>query len=172
MSKVKVYIAGLFLLIAVASCEDDTYEVDYAPGYPNVLAGNWIAFDFPGGTFNLESNFDGPYDLVTALDPNSRDSLVLSNVYDSGVRVKAKFTGQTLNVNKGRQLEVINDGQFGIHYVSVEGEIVRATENDEQDIIVLLVGMYDQYEDLVDSVLIYGFRKDGFENIEDQNFDE
>lgn len=151
------------------SCEEETYEVEYQNGYPNVLAGNWTAFDFPGGVFSLESNYDGPYDLVTALDPNSRDSLVLSNVYDTGVRVKAKISGQTFTVTKGKQLEVINDGQFGISYVSVEGEVIQASRGDEQDVIILLVGMYDQFNAQVDSVLIYGFRKTGFENIEEQN---
>lgn len=169
MLKKIVYIALVTIVAVTVACEDETYEVEYQSGYPNVLAGNWQAFDFPGGVFSLESNIDGPYDLVTALDPNSSDSLVLSNIYNTGIRVKAKFSGQTFNVTKGKQLEVINDGQYGVHYVSVEGEVVQASRGDEQDVIILLVGLYDQYSSIVDSVLIYGFRKSGFEDIEDQN---
>ncbi len=170
MNELKKY--SLFLLVFVMfwSCEDETYEVEYQAGYPNLLAGNWIAFDFAGGVFDPQGNFDGPYDLVTALDPNSNDSLVLSNIYDSGVRVKAKISGQTFRVDKGNQLEVINNAQHGIHYVSIEGEVVRATKDDERDIIVLLVGLYDQRSAQVDSVFIYGYRKNGFENIDEQNF--
>lgn len=169
MHKQLKYLLFLLISVLIIACEEETYEVEYQSGYPNVLAGNWTAFDFPGGVFSLESNYDGPYDLVTALDPNSRDSLVLSNIYDTGVRVKAKISGQTFTVTKGKQLDVINDGQFGISHVSVEGEVIQASRGDEQDVIILLVGMYDQFNAQVDSVLIYGFRKTGFENIEGQN---
>jgi hypothetical protein len=170
LNNIKNILVIIFLLCAV-SCEEETYEVEYQPGYPNILAGNWEAYDFPNGAFDLESNFDGPYDLVTALDPNSGDSLVVSNIYDTGVRVKARFSGQTIAVTKGKQLEVINDGEFGIRYVSIEGQVFPAEDNDEQDVIVMLIGLYDQFDNQVDSVYTVGFRKTGFENIEDQNFD-
>ena len=57
-----------------------------------VLVGNWRAFEFQGGAFDMEKLAD-EYDLVTALDPNSADSLVIDNLYNSGVRVKSRVSG-------------------------------------------------------------------------------
>jgi hypothetical protein len=157
----------MYLLLALlVSCEPDDYDIEYQNGNPNNLVGNWRAFEFQGGAFDLEKLAD-EYDLVTALDPNSGDSLVIDNLYNSGVRVKTHYQDSVFNVSHGRQLEVINMGQYGIYGVSVDGEF-QHTEEDG-DFLVMNVGLYDQYATVVDTVLILAFRKTGFEDVDYQS---
>ena len=79
------------------SCQQDDYEIVYQAGNPNCLVGNWRAFEFQGGAFDLNRLAD-EYDLVTALDPNSTDSLVMDNLYDSKIRVKVHFQDSSFSV--------------------------------------------------------------------------
>jgi hypothetical protein len=153
-------------LLAFTSCNQDDYEIMYQAGNPNCLVGNWRAFEFQGGTYDLNRLAD-EYDLVTALDPNSTDSLVIDNLYDSKIRVKAHFQDSSFAVSHGRQLEVINHGQYGVYAVSVDGKF----QNIEAvgDYMVMNVGLYDQYNDLLDTVLIWAFRKTGFQDADYQS---
>jgi hypothetical protein len=153
-------------IVAFTSCQQDEYGIVYQTGNPNSLAGNWRAFEFQGGAFDLNRLAD-EYDLVTALDPNSADSLVIDNVYDSKVRVKVHFQDSSFSVSHGRQLEVINRGQYGIYAVSVSGEFQYSAADG--DYMVMNVGLYDQYAALVDTVLIWAFRKTGFEDVDYQS---
>ena len=160
-------LSGIFLILMVfTSCQPDDYVVEYQNEKPGSLVGNWRAFEFQGGAYDLEKLAD-EYDLVTALDPNSNDSLVLDNLYNSKVRVKAYYKGYVFNVNHGRQLEVINMGQYGIYAVSVNGEFQNTQEDG--DYLVMNVGLYDQYSALVDTILILAFRKTGFEDVDYQS---
>ncbi|MBN2273313.1 MAG: hypothetical protein JXR41_04710 [Bacteroidales bacterium] len=154
------------ILLVTFSCQQDDYDIEYQNGNPNNLVGNWRAFEFQGGAFDLDKLSD-EYDLVTALDPNSTDSLVIDNLYNSGVRVKAFYQDSSFTVSHGRQLEVINMGQYGIYAVSVTGEF-QSTEEDG-DFLVMNVGLYDQYASVVDTVLIWAFRKTGFEDTDFQS---
>jgi len=156
----------VILTLLMPSCGPDDYDVEYQQGNPNSLVGNWRAFEFQGGAFDMEKLAD-EYDLVTALDPNSVDSLVIDNLYNSRVRVKAGYQGSVFNVSHGRQLEVINMGQYGIYAVSVNGEF-QHTDIDG-DYLVMNVGLYDQYSTVVDTVLILAFRKTGFEDVDYQS---
>lgn len=154
------------ILFLMTSCQTGDYDIEYQQGNPNDLVGNWRAFEFQGGAFDMEKLSD-EYDLVTALDPNSADSLVVDNLYNSGVRVKAWYQGSVFSVSHGRQLEVINRGQYGIYAVSVNGEFQRTDEDG--DLLIMNVGFYDQYTALVDTVLIWAFRKTGFEDVDYQS---
>jgi hypothetical protein len=154
------------LLLSLLSCRQDDYEIEYPKGKSNFLVGNWRAFEFQGGAFDLSRMAD-EYDLVTALDPNSDDSLVIDNIYDSGVRVKVCFQDSSFSVTYGRQLEVIHMGKYGIHNVSVDGDFQHTVSDG--DYLVMHVGMYDHYADLVDTVLIWAFRKTGFEDVDYQS---
>jgi len=156
----------LLLTVMVFSCGPDDYDIEYQQGNPGSLVGNWRAFEFQGGAFDMEKLAD-EYDLVTALDPNAGDSLVIDNLYNSGVRVKTVYQGSVFNVSHGRQLEVINMGQYGIYAVSVNGEFQHTDEVG--DYLVMNVGLYDQYSTVVDTVLIQAFRKTGFEDVDYQS---
>ncbi len=175
----------IFVFISFTlSCEKDD-EVEYAPGYPTIFAGNWVVFEFPGGA--LEGSLYDPYDLTTALDPNSDSTLVLHNIYNSGIRIKAPYYDSIFSVYKGEQLDKLNDGIYGVKTVSVEGfvtnnnmvlrnlvynfafnvfEDISFQEEDIEDIIYMNAGLYDEYDDLIDTVLIIGYRKTGFEEVD------
>jgi hypothetical protein len=153
-------------MVVFTSCQQDENNIIYPNGNPNFLIGNWRAFEFQGGAFDL-SRMANEYDLVTALDPNSADSLVIDNLYDSKIRVKVHFQDSSYTVSHGRQLEVINWGQYGVYAVSVDGKF-QYSEADG-DYMVMNVGLYDQYTDLLDTILIYAFRKTGFEDVDYQS---
>ena len=186
MSKIK-YIVFLILLSLSFSCEkNNDYEIEYQNGYPSRMAGNWVVFEFPGG--ELLDQIYAPYDLVTALDPNSTDSLVIDNLYNSRIRVKVQYTDTVFSVYKGRQLEVINNGRYNVEKVSITGRIQRneylaqllyefALRSFKEsvieyehilnsDLIYLNAGLYDSYDDLIDTLLIMGYRHTGFEEVD------
>jgi hypothetical protein len=153
-------------VVAVISCQQGEDDIVYQAGNPNCLVGNWRAFEFQGGAFDLTRMSD-EYDLVTALDPNSADSLVIDNLYDSKIRVKVHFQDSSYAVSHGRQLEVINHGQYGVYAVSVDGEFQHSEADG--DYMVMNVGLYDQYAALLDTILIWAFRKTGFEDTDYQS---
>jgi len=152
----------LCFFLLLAGCEENDYDIEYQDGYPNRLAGNWEAYEFQGGTFDPD-NVAEPYDLVTALDPGSDDSLVIDNIYNSGIRVKTWYSGSIFSVTKGKQLEVINMGRYGVHSVSLEGELIE--DDDEGDYMLINAGLYDKYDALVDTVFLVAYRKTGFEDV-------
>ena len=162
----KIFACVFLILFVSTSCQQDDYDIDYQDGNPSELAGNWIAYEFQGGALDMD-RLNEEYDLVTALDPNSKDSLIIDNLYNSGVRVKAHFEDSVFNVSYGKQLEVINMGQYGIHSVSVTGEFQNSEENG--DYLLMNVGLYDQYATLVDTVFVWAFPKTGFEDIDYQS---
>lgn len=162
-----IFITVLF--ISLESCNKDEYTVEYQQGYPNFLAGNWWAVEYQnakvvGNRVVSFDNISDPFDLVSALDPNSEDSLVFDNIYDSDIRVKVHFDDSTFSVVKGGQLEVINYGQYGIYYVSIDGKY----NYDEVygDYLTMHVGLYDKFSALYDTMFVAAFRKTGFEDSE------
>ena len=157
------------ILVNLSSCEDDNYDIDYQEGYPNVLAGNWMAIEFQNATvvngqITNADNISDYFDLVSALDPNSNDSLVINNIYDSNIRVKVHYENDTFKVTKGNQLEVINYGQYDIHYVSVDGNYNSDEESGEY--LTMHIGLYDKYSALFDTMYVVALRKTGFENVD------
>lgn len=157
------------ILVNLTSCEDDSYDIDYQEGYPNVLAGNWMAIEFQNATvvngqITSAGNISDYFDLVSALDPNSNDSLVIDNIYDSNIRVKVHYENDTFKVTKGNQLEVINYGQYDIHYVSVDGNYNSDEESGEY--LTMHIGLYDKYSALFDTMYVVALRKTGFEDVD------
>lgn len=176
-----IIILVLFLLIF--SCSKDN-DIEYQEGYPSLLADNWVAFEFQGG--DIEGNILEPYEMVTALDPNRENYLIIDKIYNSDLRVRAAFADTAFSVVIGDQLEPIGTNNYGIEYISIDGYV---TENpvltsfmydlasayyenmalypeDIKDIIFLRAGFYDIRKAIVDTVLILGYRKTGFENVE------
>lgn len=180
----------LSLLITIffsMSCEDPGYDVQYPDGYPDKIAGNWVAFDYqiPKNNyldvidtinyFNLTedagfkaftkllkpSAISDRYDLVTSLDPSVQNSIIISNIYNSGVRTRAAYASPILEARLSDQLEVINRGSYNIYYVSVSGQIV---EDPQGDMLFIITGLYDEQKDLLESFFITGYRKTGFED--------
>ncbi len=165
-----ILIPGLFIILA--SCEDSNYDIEYQEGYPNVLAGNWDAIEFQNATvvngqITYADNISDYFDMVSALDPNSSDSLVIGNIYDSNIRVKVHYENNRFDITKGNQLEVINHGTYGIYYVSVNGNYNNDEESGEY--LTMHIGLYDKYSALFDTMYVIAFRKTGFEDTDYQS---
>lgn len=173
----------LFIFAFLLSCEENGDELEFADGYPSDLADNWIAFEFLGG------DFDGtvlqPYKLVTSLDPNRNGSLIIDRIYNADVRVRTAYNDSAFTVVMGDQLELINTNNYGIEFISIEGyvttnpvltnlafdlaktffENIAFYESDIEDVILMRAGFYDAYKTRIDTVLILGYRKTGFEDV-------
>lgn len=176
---------AVILITSIAACSEDPGEIEYAAGYPSKLAGNWVVFQFHGG--DLDGPLTGPYDIVTALDANRPGYLIVDNIYNSGVRARAEILGDTgIVANKVEQLELINKGGYGIETVSIDGYIqensilanflyslaaasfenIAFTADDITEIIFFRAGLYDELDAPVDTIMIMGYRKTGFEDVD------
>ena len=180
------FIAVVLLLI---SCEESGYEIEYQDGYPNKLAGNWVAFDYQLTKENymmaidtinyFDLTFDtqfsmfvdlleitgesDEYDLVTALDPYFQNSIIFNNIYNSGIRTQIDYQDNLFEGRYKDQLEVINKGGYDITFVSLSGQMI---EDPDGDMIFMVVGLYDKEQALLESLLIAAYRKTGFEDTE------
>lgn len=175
----------LVLLIGISfftSCKKDDYEIEYQDGYPNKLAGNWVVFEFQGGNVNGAVI---SHDLVTALDPNKKGYLIFDKLYNSDIRVRAAYDSNKFSVDMGPQLETINDDS-DIKFISLRGHVsddvylvdqvytlayysfdnIAFEESDIKDAMIIYAGFYDENKQLLDSTLILGYRKIGFEEVE------
>lgn len=176
-------ILSLFLLLVPNACNKED-EIKYANGYPDKLAGNWIVFEFPAG--ELGNQYSSPYYMTTALDPNMDSSLVIDNLYNAKFRVKSSIKGDTgFFAFKTQQLEVTNKGDYDIDKITIEGYIndnfvikdfmyrlavysfpnMSFTEDNMSEIIFFRAGYYNKNDELVDTVMIMGYRMTGFENV-------
>jgi hypothetical protein len=162
----------------------EDYVIEYQNNYPNKLAGNWVAFEFQGGSLDGAVSTE-PYDLVTSLDPNRPGSMILDKLYASDVRIRAEYVDSAFSVIIGENLEKVSTNNYDIHYVSLDGYITSnpvllstlyqlatiyfedmAFEySDLEDLIFLRAGFYDQLKAQIDTVLILGYRKTGFEEV-------
>jgi hypothetical protein len=162
----------------------EDYEIEYQNNYPSKLAGNWVAFEFQGG--NLEDAYPSePYDLVTALDPNRSGYILLDKLYHADVRVRAEYIDSTFFADMNENLEEIGSNNYDIEYIRLNGYITSnpvllstlyqlATlyfedmafeRSDLEELIFIRAGFYDQYKAQIDTVLILGYRKTGFEEV-------
>jgi hypothetical protein len=181
----KQYIVCAFsALLLLISCSEKPYDIEFQQGYPNTLADNWIAFEFQGG--DIEGEILDPYDLVTSLDPNRQGCLIIDQLYGCDIRVRTEFADSSFSVEMGDQLETISTDTYGVKYLTVNGYVTTnpvltsfvydlATyffdnlafyPEDIKDVLFLRAGLYDKYINPVDTLLILGYRKTGFENIE------
>lgn len=177
-------ISIVFLVVFCWQCVKEDYVIDYQDDYPNDLAGNWIAFEFRGG--NLEDSPPSePYDLVTSIDPNRSNHIILDKLYDADVRVRAEYVDSTFSTSMAENLELIGTNNYDIEYVSINGYItsnpvllstlyqlaliyfedMAFERSDLEDLIFMRAGFYDQYKAQVDTVLVLGYRKTGFEEV-------
>lgn len=190
MIKNIIYIV-LGVLIFV-SCSKDDYNIEYQGDGANAIAGNWVVFEIPQGEF--ENWGYENYELVTAVDPNTSDSIIIiDNLYDSKVRIRLPYgtTGQYnnrfnyFNETFVPQIDTLDGYDYGIRFVSLDGEVSRKDYqqqiaylyaqatfpnkafdlNDIEDVIVINAGFYDIDKMLIDTVQIIGYRKIGFEDV-------
>ena len=171
-------IYGVVLIALMAGC----YE-GYQPRVIN-MAGNWIVFELP--VTEMEGVPVADYTLVTAPDPNRSKQLIIDNLYNAGVRIRSPHTDGVFEIRYAPQLDTLDDVQYGIRFVTLDGEIsnnyyvqqlaysyVQAyfpnmafSVDDIEDVIFINAGFYDSDTALIDTVAIFGYRKTGFENVE------
>lgn len=173
------YITIILMVIAVlfVSCKEEDpfgYEIEYQEGNPSIFVGTWSAFDVNSEGLQIGS---GNYDLITAVDPNNTNMIVFDNIYNANLRVKSFVdrANDRLYVQKGKQLEITN-AAYDIQTISIQGwyieDISQIFENTpKSEALYLNVGMYDEYNDLYDTILIWALRKTGLEDIEEYEYD-
>ncbi len=179
-----LWVCGIIVLWS--ACSKEKYDIEYQEGYPNLFADNWIAFEFQGG--NLEGDFTEPYDMVTSLDPNHENSLILDKLYHADVRVRAACSDTAFSVTLGDNLDTVNQNNYHIRYISLKGYITtnpvltdmiyRAalsyyqnasiTPKQIQDVLFMRAGYYDSLQLRIDTVLVIAYRKTGFEDVDYQ----
>lgn len=162
----------------------EDYVIDYQEGYPSKLTGNWIAFEFRGGTIE-NASLMAPYNMVTSLDPNRQNALILDKLYGSDIRVRAEYSDTSFSVVMGEMLETVSTNVYAIKYVSLEGYItsnpvlvntlysLAASFYEDmafdisyiEDLMFLRAGFYDKYKAQIDTALILGYRTTGFEEV-------
>ncbi len=196
-NKIK-YILGCFLFLTgllFYSCNKDDYDIEYASNNPDYLVGDWISFQFQGGS--LSGQYYGNYTISTAADPDNGNMLIMNNIYNTDVRIKVPIIGDTTIYSKNTtQLEVIDEGSYGIQSVSINGyfyhvddysyqattlqsfmysmaasifENISFEADDIEDLMVFYAGLYDSNNSLVDSILVMGYRKTGLEDVDSNN---
>jgi hypothetical protein len=183
MKRLIIIFISYLTFLSILSCKKDEPKVEYQEGYPNKLAGNWVVFEFPGA--KIVSPLYQPYDLVTALDPNNNGYMILDKLYDSDARLRAAYDSASFKVEMGPQLETVSTNTYDIAFISLDGYVsqnpiiinnvyqfalssfdhIAFSVNDIKDVILIHAGYYDKYKYLVDTVLIMGYRKTGFEDV-------
>lgn len=148
------YLSYLFLALAFSlsfvSCERiepvaDESGLDFAE-----LRGTWVVSEYNGA--DISEHWYGPYKLVihnTSYDP---DSIWIDNIYDSGIKVKAKTTSQsTFAVTDAVD---VNEEWEGTLEIS-EAKVVN------KDSIVFKVILYDSDGEVADDYYEAGVRFNG-----------
>ena len=182
MKKVIVLMV-LFSAVLYNSCKKEDpydYTIEYQDGYPSKFTGSWNAFDFSLGSTGSVVLIDfNPYNLITALDPNTNEKLILDNVYNSSLRVRADLDQiqETFYVEKGDQLESAN-AIYKVEKITLIGfydDCLIQGFAEEFDVetkgLNIFIGLYDEYGNLFDSIYTYAARKTGFEDLDQYKFD-
>lgn len=158
--------------------------MEYQDGYPTTFADNWIVFEFQGG--DVEGEMLDPYSIATALDPNREGFLIIDQLYNYDIRIRAPYADSSFNVVMGDQLETVSTNNQGVKFVTLNGYIttnpvltsfvydlatyfyenVAFYSSDIEDVLFIRAGLYDEFKNPVDTILILGYRETGFENVE------
>jgi hypothetical protein len=183
IKKVLMLLFGIPLVI-LSSCIKDN-ELNSTRELRKKLAGNWIVFQFEGSKVN--DQYSSPYYTVTALDPNDDSTIIIDNLYNAGLRIKAKIVGDTgFTAVKTVQLDSAAKKNYNIDRITIDGYInqnfiikdfmyqlasytfenMSFTEDDMTEIIFYRAGFYNKNNERVDTVMIMGYRMTGFENVD------
>lgn len=190
----KIFYFLLLIIIINGSCEDNSYKIEYQKGYPNRLAGNWLAYDIEISqqkfqqlfdtiqNFDLENNeqlkkfidlinfdnFSDRYNLTSALDPNRDGFIIFDNINNKSNRVRVSYYENKFITRFAPQLDYINKTYNKIEYISVSGQLIRR-EKENDDILIFITGLYNYDKIIQKSLIIIAFRKTGFEDVDYQS---
>ncbi len=166
------------------ACSDNEQGIEYQGGKRNPLVGTWVAFEFAADS---SGRIYEPYGLIISNDPNNPGHIILDKLYDSDVRIRAEyFEDSTFTTNgKTNQINPFGSKVYFIDSVRMEGfvstswflgdiayqlaflayEDMQFDRDDIEKFIYMDVWYYDQYGDPIDSVMIVGYPKTGFEEV-------
>lgn len=114
MKKLTFLILIMPLVVFLGSCDDDKAEQTFNATYP--VSGEWVVNEYYEG----DDHAYGPYHLQIFNTANSEDSVWISNVYGSGVKIKA-----IVNADKTFSTEDAPDINEAYAYASVvDGRII------------------------------------------------
>ena len=144
--KFKILIGLAIGLLTAVSCQDDDFDREFDPTHP--VSGEWYVTEYYDGAEPY-----GPYHLQIFNTAFSRDSLWVSNIYDSGIKVKTLLNAdRTFGITQG------TDISEEVTTVSISnGKILSA------DSIYFDVVLYDEDGEIVDQFYTAGHRWTGLE---------
>jgi len=136
-----------FVIIFAGACEDEAADAGAASTYP--ISGEWYVHEYYGGGSPY-----GPYHLQIFNTAANNDSLWVSNIYDSGIKVRAiKNDGTTFSITEG---------------ADIAEEVATVTISNGQiidnDSIYFDVILYDGDGEVIDEFYTAGRRWTGLED--------
>jgi hypothetical protein len=144
--KQKILFTISICLIVVISCQDDDFDVEFDSAHP--ISGEWYVKEYYDG-----GDPYGPYHLQIFNTSFSKDSLWVSNIYDSGIKVKA-----VLNADKTFGITQGADIAEAVATVSISNGKVISRDSVYFDVI-----LYDEGGEVVDEFYTAGHRWTGLE---------
>jgi hypothetical protein len=132
-------------------------EIEHNSAWP--ITGEWYVGEYYGGEFGY-----GPYSMDLYNSSFSEDSIWIDNIYDSGIKVKARKTGtNTFALTGGVDVNGALPGDWTVDII--DGQIFPKTDEPDSIYMQVVITMDDGtvYDDYWEA----GYRKTGFEGILD-----
>ena len=178
MNRLLQYIGLTVIILFTIQCTKD--EIDYADGNPSILVGNWIAFHNKADT--VGSSWSS-YEMVTSLDPNNINALIIDNLFQDGVRVRANIDSINMfSVTYADQINYFGSDEY--RYITLDAQVssdnpsvrsavynlalgtypdLRFNEDEITETMVMHAAGYQEDGTIIDSALIFAYRRTGFE---------
>lgn len=148
--KIKYSILILFTAFLFVACEE--FEKEFS-----------VTFPF-NGRYYVEEMYDdsstyGPYQLlVSNTSGNSADTILIDNIYDSGIRVKARVSGKTFSITEAPDIN------GNVPFVTIKnGSINEAKKTINFEVYLLDVDSLGVINDTIDHFIVSGQKATGFE---------
>jgi hypothetical protein len=161
MKNIKYLLLIVLAGFIVTSCQEwidfDDPEIEHSSAWP--LTGEWYVSEF----WDLEFGY-GPYSINIYNSSFSEDSIWIDNIYDSGIKIKARKTGtNTFAVTGAPDVAGALPGGWTLDVV--DGQVFPKTDDSDSVYFQVIIYMDDGtiYDDYVEG----GYRKTGFEGILD-----
>jgi hypothetical protein len=107
-----------FLFLTLAACSKDS---GLPEKQPSEFDGNWVVFEIREN--EIFDQIEGPFDLVTSVDPNRDYTVLIDNLYASGLRIRSPYDTTAFEVVMAEQLEKNNAGFKNIAFISARGYV-------------------------------------------------
>jgi len=144
--KFKLLLTLTIGLLTAVSCQDDDFDREFDSAHP--VSGEWYVQEYYDGGSTY-----GPYHLQTFNTSFNKDSLWVSNIYDSRIKVKSLINAdKTFGVIQGADITE------EVATVSISNGQILSTDSIYFDVI-----LYDADGEIVDQFYTAGHRWTGLE---------